>query len=503
MVIDIKKENPLKTIIKNGKVPVVRIANDGFKTHDQTKFNESYKEELNGLVIPDGCFVEVGGIQGRYVSGWHINEPLHIGFMEPDTNIFVTYPAAKKSTLKKFSFTTAKERLSDIEIGYKESFPDEISIITTDMPLEDFDLQTEAIVKAEDVTDVLTVYPKDFYLFLPYMNDGYLRLLCLDNIFTEVLTDNGLSSDFLSFIGEENYYTEREQFKDTTISYDSDGNIDYRYFDDFFNYNSTFQKMILKEFESFYLKKPHIYTSDTIKDFKETWKRFNKWKLESKKWKHCLISKAKINISENYFKVFFSLNLYFGNNPEKIESIDFSLYKGNLLINVCKENPKYKEEFYKTFRNSNYEIKEPKYIEENLTVNDLFKNKYRFFMYDFLSLFNYYYKEFSKFFEINIPDYFKNFEAFKQVEDNLSGWEYHFDDKYSIIKIKLGNFGLEYDTILKDAVIEISDDEKKYYNIDTLPKDYDTELLDYFLGILSPLRMLSLFLCLQNHTHVL
>ena len=89
------------------------------------------------------------------------------------------------------------------------------------------------------------------------MDDKYLRLLCLDNIFSEVLVDDGLSPEFLSYIGEENYYNERDKFKETPISYDSDGNIDYRYFDDFFNYNDTFQKMILKEFESFYLKKYH------------------------------------------------------------------------------------------------------------------------------------------------------------------------------------------------------------------------------------------------------
>lgn len=496
--VDIKKENPLKTIIKNGKIPVIRIAKEGFETHDQSKFNETYEEELNGKKVPNGCFVHVGGIQARYVSGWHTQEPLHIGFLEPNTKVFVTYPASKNSKIERFSFTTAKERLLDIEVGYEEQFPENTNHITTNMPLEDFDLIAEAIVKGEDVTPVLVIEPKDFYLFLPYMDDKYLRLLCLDNIFSEVLVDDGLSPEFLSYIGEENYYNERDKFKETPISYDSDGNIDYRYFDDFFNYNDTFQKMILKEFESFYLKKYHVYSSQTIKDYKETWKRFNDWKLESRKYKHSLISKARINVAESYFDVYFSLNLYFGNNPDKIESIDFNLSEKGLKVSISKENPKYKEEYYKTFRDSSYEIKSPKYIHEELTVTDLMKNKYRIFMYDFLDIFEHYYNEFSKFFDINEPDYFDKFKKLEKVETELSEWNYYFDDKYNIIQIKLGFLNLEYDTVLKDVIVEIPDSEKIYYNVDNLPKDYDTELLNHFLSILSPLGMLFIILILSQ-----
>ena len=84
--VDILKENPLLTILKNGKVPIVRIAKKGFQNYNQFRFfyeqidwdnnrkdfrkicKKSVDDILNGERPSKGCFVQIGGIQGQFIE---------------------------------------------------------------------------------------------------------------------------------------------------------------------------------------------------------------------------------------------------------------------------------------------------------------------------------------------------------------------------------------------------------------------------------------------------
>ena len=89
--VDIREENPLKTILKNGKIPVVRVNKTGFQNYKQDGYRKS-RENLfkDDLILKKGCFVHIGGIRGTYVSGAHYNENINIGYIEPNTEVFST-----------------------------------------------------------------------------------------------------------------------------------------------------------------------------------------------------------------------------------------------------------------------------------------------------------------------------------------------------------------------------------------------------------------------------
>jgi hypothetical protein len=173
--IDIKKENPLITILKADKIPCIRRSNEGFKNYNQDDYFQKHLDEKTYKEIEDrcqnikGCFVFLGGIQGVYVSGFHSKEKLWIGYLEPDAKVFATYARNSKDN---FTYMTARQRFDEAYLEYG------LEMCNEDQPwdLEDFDLSTEVIAKREDIKTLCEIEMKDFYKLLPFSNDGMLKI---------------------------------------------------------------------------------------------------------------------------------------------------------------------------------------------------------------------------------------------------------------------------------------------------------------------------------------
>ncbi len=95
IIANIRKENPILTIINAGKIPVVRLGNTGFQNFKQDKYFSNYcsgaYSDKKSKENKRGCFVSLLGVQGNYVCGGHYGEAIHIGYLEPDDIVFSTH----------------------------------------------------------------------------------------------------------------------------------------------------------------------------------------------------------------------------------------------------------------------------------------------------------------------------------------------------------------------------------------------------------------------------
>ena len=83
-------QNPIYKIYKEGKVPVVRFKDTGFTNFVQDKYFTDYDghidEKFKNIV---GCFCVLGGMQDNFILSDIGNvDTLHIGYVEPDTQVF-------------------------------------------------------------------------------------------------------------------------------------------------------------------------------------------------------------------------------------------------------------------------------------------------------------------------------------------------------------------------------------------------------------------------------
>lgn len=122
-----------------------------------------------------------------------------------------------------------------------------------------------------------------------------------------------------------------------------------------------------------------------------------------------------------------------------------------------------------------------------LAMNEIFQNKYRYCMYEFLGVFNNFYEMFNEFYEIKYPSILIQVEKYKKLEDLLKQnmYQYEVNDIDNIIAILEEDFQIEYNLVLRDAVIIIPDVEGRYYNIDNIPKKYMSNRLDGIMKIFS------------------
>ena len=119
--------NILEEILQYGKIPVIRYADKGFQNYKQYRYFNRYNEEncfmykncsksrkeiFKGKRPEKGCFVCLGGIHSTGVISMHEYEAINIGYIEPDTKVFITY-VPKNSKLEPFSYVSAKERFED------------------------------------------------------------------------------------------------------------------------------------------------------------------------------------------------------------------------------------------------------------------------------------------------------------------------------------------------------------------------------------------------------
>ena len=131
------------------------------------------------------------------------------------------------------------------------------------------------------------------------------------------------------------------------------------------------------------------------------------------------------------------------------------------------------------------------YIFKNVEISDLFNNEYRYVMYDFLMIYNKYKKMFSKFFKIRPIDNEDFFKSAQNAEEYLvaSNVQYKVDAKEKVFTIFAFDFTVEYNLILKDAIITIPNSEKIYYNPDTVPVNFDTTEMNEYLELMDTIKI--------------
>ena len=64
------------------------------------------------------------------------------------------------------------------------------------------------------------------------------------------------------------------------------------------------------------------------------------------------------------------------------------------------------------------------------------------------------------------------------------GYDYSVNDKENILSVFGDVFQIEYNLVLKDAVVIVPDAERKYCNIDSIPSEYRSEKMDEIMEIL-------------------
>ena len=179
-------KNPIYQIYKNGKVPVIRFKNDGFTNFIQ---DEYFKDSLDKNKNINGCFCIIGGMQDSFIlSGVDNKEILHIGYVEPDTKVYLPF---------KHKYTKAKNVLNKGLEQYERILKEETKSDEKYMKYEfsdyfdDFDLiYTQAIVNADEVTEIALYDVADRIDLLHTVNDGFFQLGTYFDFFEPAVKSN-------------------------------------------------------------------------------------------------------------------------------------------------------------------------------------------------------------------------------------------------------------------------------------------------------------------------
>lgn len=117
---------------------------------------------------------------------------------------------------------------------------------------------------------------------------------------------------------------------------------------------------------------------------------------------------------------------------------------------------------------------------------EFFMNEVRPAMYEFLIIFPKYYDTFKAFNEIKYPDILRKIWKYKELETTLKAKEYDYsvNDKENILTVFGDVFQIEYNLVLKDAVVIVPDAERKYCNIDNIPIEYKSKRIADIISIL-------------------
>lgn len=446
--VNIREENPLKTILKNGKIPVVRVNKTGFQNYKQDGYRKS-RENLfkDDLILKKGCFVHLGGIRGTYVSGAHYNENINIGYIEPNTEVFSTYNF--KEGTDDFSYIIAQERYNKMIKNYQEFFK------TNLYSAEDFDIYAEAIVDAKSIVKVLTIEPQNSYLLLPFLKDEYLSFFNEETIFN-LMFDYILKS-FWTHLG-----FEIQEVKTDFNWLDKDLNSFWSYY---YQY-PFFKNLVLKEFVSFYIGNDFINSKEFYVNLKNS----------IKVWHNYILNMEKYPIVD--------INFSFTNKIDYV-SIEYgSRYTSNYIPNknamkVCYSNTEkpvfeYTDIYYDATKNKKIFIKE----------NELFFKENRKEWYQLLESVDYFKNLFDNFLKIEMPNGLKILKMYYDLENKLKDSNYEITNE-NIVIIKEESYIIEYNLTLLDAIITIPNDEIMYYNIENVPNYIKDDKFISYLEVLS------------------
>lgn len=457
IIANIRKENPILTIINAGKIPVVRLGNTGFQNFKQDKYFSNYcsgaYSDKKSKENKRGCFVSLLGVQGNYVCGGHYGEAIHIGYLEPDDIVFSTHFFDSRN--KGYYNQTAKERFESAKKDY-ETFQRGVEKKNWDP--DDFDLYSEAIVDNKKIKKVTVIGPNEYQHMLPYCNDGMFKIFNAETIFYNIVWNGALDEEFVSHMHWTLSDCHHYFFKETEI-YEL---IECPYYketilEELINYYSTGN---FKRGDDFYLK-----MQDALLEYAD------------------------------------KMKIYYPNTAFKDNRMLFYVYKND--IGFYYEKQEWREDF-KISASSNKEtvalsIAKGGYYDKNyetieFTEENILSKEYRHLLYNLVEMKQVFDDILGEFIKIKYPKWMQKLENFRNFEKELAEWraiKYLYDEKNHEIYFITNEFYYLYNMILDDGNIEISvEDGREYYNIENLPDGFNKFWLDIINDILSKYKKL-------------
>ena len=127
------------------------------------------------------------------------------------------------------------------------------------------------------------------------------------------------------------------------------------------------------------------------------------------------------------------------------------------------------------------------YSDYHYSEKEFFLNEVRPSMYEFLIIFQKFCDTFKDLYIIEYPEILQKIDKYRKLEESLrdKGYDYSVNDIENILTVFEEDFQIEYNLVLKDAVITLPDVEKRYCNIDTLPLQYRSDRMEEIMTILS------------------
>ena len=470
--VDITKENPLITIVNYGKIPVVQV-NDVPFYNKKVEYLYSAPEESNeericrykeiirnhkekGLTNITYC--NIGGFHGNDFSHWHCPlRNINIGYVEPDELVYDqtsrTYitAARKFQSVKNAWFSLLKkEKEEDIVYGKWSYFNEHFA-----------DFQ-EVWLDSKHIKKVLTVTTDNFLVLLPYVNDGYLALNCVEDIFHSM--SDVLDEEYLVHINETNLQKEWEDEcdRDYYEDYIDRKTFIFDYFWDYTEFYHEYKRMALEEFYRYYSGKHFKYDDDYFAKLKANICNFYSY-LKNYKSSNAKIDLYNTDITDFWFgEKYLRIKLRYC--KERYSSNVFTIMLNNRSLSV---------------------IKGIYYSDYNYSEKEIFLNEVRPVMYEFLIIFQRFCDTFKDLYMVEYPEVLRKLEKYKKLEESLEDLEceYSVNDIENILTVFEEDFQIEYNLVLKDAVIIITE-ERRYYNIDNIPIEYKSKRMADIISIL-------------------
>ena len=186
------ENNILYKIYKEGNVPVIRFKNDGFKNFNQDEYFTHEDEDGNSYINEGckgitGCFCLIGGMQDSFIlSGVNDIDSLSIGYVSRDTLIFNPHYINDKLVGYIPAGKMFDEALKEFELWTKDEIKRPTFIF--DRNIDDFDWYcTQAIINADDITEVGTFEKEEQLKFLDTITDGYFSIKTGFNFFWDAV----------------------------------------------------------------------------------------------------------------------------------------------------------------------------------------------------------------------------------------------------------------------------------------------------------------------------
>jgi hypothetical protein len=241
--------------------------------------------------------------------------------------------------------------------------------------------------------------------------------------------------------------------------------------------------MALIEFVNCFMQKKFTYPKQRIQSLKKSLLSFNEFKKEKHVWYEKSVANVDIHNNTQYLSVHFNISSF--HNPYKWEELSFTIFNDDFRIIEKTRN----EEYYRqamALWGTDKTPTVPKYNHQILTVKDMYKNKYRYLMYDFLMIYNKYCETFSSFFEIFHLKDFDILNAILDIEQTFKSQnkDYKINDVHQEITVIEKDFIIEYNLILQDSIITIHNSEKTYYNIENVPQEFNKTILMEIIDVI-------------------